>query len=52
MEFKKYPFERLNELLAKVEPNSSYPFVNLTIGEPQFDTPKFIKESICSSIDC
>jgi aspartate/methionine/tyrosine aminotransferase len=51
MEFKKYPFERLNELLSGVEANSEYAPVSLTIGEPQFKTPKFIKDALCESID-
>ena len=51
MQFKKYPFERLNELLDGITPNKKYSFINLTIGEPQFATPRFIKEAICSNID-
>ncbi len=51
MKFKKYPFERLNELLADTTPNSSYSEIALTIGEPQFDTPKFIKDALIESID-
>jgi len=51
MQFKKYPFERLNELLDGVEPNSSYSPISLTIGEPQFETPKFIKEALANSLD-
>ena len=51
MQFKKYPFERLNELLEGVTPNSNYSPISLTIGEPQFDTPQFIKDAMCNSID-
>ncbi len=51
MQFKKYPFERLNELLDGIEPNSSYSPISLTIGEPQFETPQFIKDAMCNSID-
>jgi len=51
MQFKKYPFERLNELLEGVESNSSYSPISLTIGEPQFETPKFIKEALANSLD-
>ncbi len=51
MKFKKYPFERLNELLADVEPNSNYSAINLTIGEPQFETPKFIRDEMCKNIE-
>ncbi len=51
LEFKKYPFERLNELLKDVEPNSEYSPVALTIGEPQFETPQFIKDAVANSLD-
>ncbi|NPA27771.1 MAG: succinyldiaminopimelate transaminase [Epsilonproteobacteria bacterium] len=51
MKFKKYPFERLNELLADITPNSEYKQINLTIGEPQFPTPSFIKEEVCKNIE-
>jgi len=49
MEFKKYPFERLNELLQEVEPNCNLSPISLTIGEPQFETPQFIQEELKSS---
>lgn len=42
MRFEKYPFEKLNELLKDIEPNSHYKPLVLTIGEPQFETPEFI----------
>jgi len=51
MQFKKYPFERLNELLDGITPNSKYNPITLTIGEPQFETPIFIKDALCNSID-
>ena len=51
MEFKKYPFERLNELLERVEPNSKYSAISLTIGEPQFETPKLIKDALSANLD-
>ncbi len=51
MEFQKYPFERLNELLEGIEANSSYEPIALTIGEPQFATPQFIKDALSNSID-
>ena len=46
MQFEKYPFEKLNELLKNVKPNSKYSEINLTIGEPQFETPDFIQEAL------
>jgi aspartate/methionine/tyrosine aminotransferase len=44
---KKYPFERLNELLKDLKPTNEV--INLTIGEPQFATPKFIQEELCKN---
>jgi len=47
--FEIYPFEKLNLLLSDIEPSSSYTPLSLTIGEPQFDTPKFILDELNSS---
>ena len=44
--FEKYPFERLNELLKDIKPNSDYKLSSLTIGEPQFSTPDFIQNEL------
>jgi len=44
MNFEKYPFERLNELLANITPNENYELSALTIGEPKFETPAFIQK--------
>lgn len=49
MNFEKYPFEKLRELLADITPNKNYSPIDLTIGEPQFDTPDFIQESFKNS---
>ncbi len=49
MKFEDYPFEKLNRLLSGIEPDSSYPAISLTIGEPQFETPKFIQDELASS---
>ncbi len=49
MKFEKYPFEKLNELLKGVVPNSAYEPVVLTIGEPQFETPGFIQDELKSN---
>lgn len=46
MKFESYPFEKLNKLLAEITPNSSKEPVLLTIGEPQFETPLFIQETL------
>ena len=42
MNFETYPFEKLNQLLKDVTPSSDYTPLSLTIGEPQFETPRFI----------
>ena len=46
MNFEKYPFERLSELLADITPNENYELSVLTIGEPKFETPDFIQEEL------
>ncbi|SFV56125.1 N-succinyl-L,L-diaminopimelate aminotransferase alternative [hydrothermal vent metagenome] len=46
MNFETYPFEKLNQLLENVIPDSRYNPLSLTIGEPQFDTPKFILDAL------
>ncbi|BCD67741.1 succinyldiaminopimelate transaminase [Nitratiruptor sp. YY09-18] len=47
MQFEKYPFEKLAALLDGLSPNSEYMPLSLTIGEPQFATPKFIQDELC-----
>lgn len=49
MNFEKYPFEKLNELLADITPNENYALSALTIGEPKFETPKFIQDELQNS---
>jgi len=46
MNFEKYPFEKLNLLLKDIIPNVAYEPLSLTIGEPQFETPKFILDEL------
>ncbi len=46
MKFEKYPFEKLNELLKDITPNEKYELSALTIGEPKFETPKFIQDEL------
>jgi len=46
--FEKYPFEKLNELLAGIEPETDERYI-LTIGEPQFQTPDFIQDELCKN---
>ena len=49
MQFESYPFEKLNTLLADIEPNSAKELIALTIGEPQFETPDFIQNALKDS---
>ena len=46
MNFEKYPFEKLNELLEGIIPNEKYELSALTIGEPKFETPAFIQDKL------
>ena len=46
MTFEPYPFEKLNTLLAPLTPNEALQASVLTIGEPQFETPAFIQETL------
>ncbi|WP_455756241.1 succinyldiaminopimelate transaminase [Sulfurimonas sp.] len=46
MTFEPYPFEKLNNLLKDIIPNPNYKASALTIGEPQFETPQFIQDSL------
>ncbi|MDA3907551.1 MAG: succinyldiaminopimelate transaminase [Sulfurimonas sp.] len=46
MNFEPYPFEKLNDLLEDIVPNSNYAPSALTIGEPQFETPAFIQNTL------
>lgn len=49
MNFEPYPFEKLNNLLENIVPNPDVTPSVLTIGEPQFETPLFIQESLNKS---
>ncbi|MDD3591819.1 MAG: succinyldiaminopimelate transaminase [Sulfurovum sp.] len=46
MNFETYPFEKLNHLLENITPNEEFSPLSLTIGEPQFETPKFIQDAL------
>ncbi len=48
MNFETYPFEKLNNLIQDIIPNPNLKPLNLTIGEPQFSTPKFILDELNS----
>ena len=49
MNFKPYPFEKLNNLLKDITPDEGYSPCVLTIGEPQFETPSFIQDELKNS---
>jgi aspartate/methionine/tyrosine aminotransferase len=51
MKFESYPFEKLTALIKDVNPQAGYSPLKLTIGEPQFDTPLFIREKLCDTAD-
>jgi len=46
LKFETYPFEKLNNLLEDIVLKSDLEPLSLTIGEPQFDTPKFILDEL------
>ena len=45
-----YPFAKLRQLLAGTIPNPDYREVKLSIGEPQHETPAFIKEALVGGL--
>lgn len=47
MNFLPYPFERLNELVKDISPKKD--IFKLTIGEPQFETPKNIQDELSNN---
>ena len=49
MQFQTYPFEKLNKLLQEITPNPKLSPLTLTIGEPQFETPQFIQDTLAKS---
>lgn len=51
MNFEPYPFEKLSSLLQGISPNLDFQEAILTIGEPQFETPSFIQESLKDSAE-
>jgi N-succinyldiaminopimelate aminotransferase len=46
-----YPFERLRQLFAGVDPNPAFRPISLGIGEPKHPTPQFIKQALAGSLD-
>ncbi|MDA7848208.1 aminotransferase class I/II-fold pyridoxal phosphate-dependent enzyme, partial [Sulfurospirillum sp.] len=51
MNFEPYPFEKLTNLLKNITPSEKFKPCALTIGEPQFETPAFIQETLKDSLD-
>ncbi|MGE4399054.1 MAG: succinyldiaminopimelate transaminase [Campylobacterales bacterium] len=49
MKFESYPFEKLAALTKDIAPSAEYSPLKLTIGEPQFDTPQFIRQKLCDT---
>jgi len=49
MNFEPYPFEKLNTLLKDIKPTDVYQPSVLTIGEPQFETPSFIQDTLANN---
>lgn len=50
MHFEPYPFEKLTQLLEGITPNVEFSPSILTIGEPQFETPEFIQNTLCENV--
>ncbi|HZA96594.1 MAG TPA: succinyldiaminopimelate transaminase, partial [Burkholderiaceae bacterium] len=45
-----YPFERLRQLFAGIEPAAGLSPINLSIGEPKHPTPPFILEAYVKAL--
>lgn len=45
-----YPFEKLRQLFSGTVPNPNFKEIKLSIGEPQHETPTFIKEALTASL--
>lgn len=45
-----YPFERLRQLTAGIEPNAAYRPISLGIGEPKHPTPALIEQALVSNL--
>jgi N-succinyldiaminopimelate aminotransferase len=45
-----YPFEKLRQLFRGIEPPSALREIRLSIGEPQHETPAFIKEALSANL--
>ncbi len=45
-----YPFQKLRDLFAGIEPNPELTHINLSIGEPKHPTPEFIRNSLIANL--
>ena len=45
-----YPFEKLRQLFAGVAPAPTFKEIKLSIGEPQHETPPFIKQALADNL--
>jgi N-succinyldiaminopimelate aminotransferase len=45
-----YPFEKLRQLFAAVPPAPTFKEIKLSIGEPQHETPLFIKQALANGL--
>jgi N-succinyldiaminopimelate aminotransferase len=45
-----YPFEKLKQLFAGIEPPKNLKEIKLSIGEPQHGTPEFIKTALTAGL--
>ncbi len=46
-----YPFEKLKQLKAEVEPPTGLEHIALSIGEPKHPAPEFVKQRLRDSVD-
>jgi N-succinyldiaminopimelate aminotransferase len=46
-----YPFERLRQLFAGITPPAELKPIRLSIGEPQYPTPQFIRQALVEGLD-
>ena len=46
-----YPFEKLAELRSRTENSCEFPLINLSIGEPQHETPAFIRDALTQHLE-
>ncbi len=46
-----YPFEKLRQLFAGINPNPSYKPISLGLGEPKHATPQLIKDALVANLN-